>query len=65
MLLNITHWTGRLLLAVLRICPHEHISRPWRNMRSGIDYITCFDCAAQLVSPIQFAHRKDTTHGTN
>lgn len=56
---------AQFLLAILRICPHEHISRPWRNMRTGVDYVTCFDCAGIFVSPIQFPHRKESVRASN
>jgi hypothetical protein len=55
----------QFILTMLRICRHEHISRPWRNMHSKVDYITCFDCASELVSPIQFAKRKETFNGSD
>jgi hypothetical protein len=46
------------ILRVFGKCPHEHITRPWRDEANGKDYYTCLDCTKVIESPIQFGKRK-------
>ena len=48
----------RLLFSILHICPHIHITRPWRAT-NGRDHYTCIDCTKVILSPIQFGKRKE------